>query len=634
MRLTAGLPRAALVGLAAFSAAALAAGVGRAAVTTYLPVALERIRDAPGLIGAVMLVNVAAGFAVPLWVGVWSDRLRARGLGRTGPFILGGSLVTSAGLVAIAAGAGAGYLALAAAALVAYVGLNAVTTAHRALIPETYGDADRAAATAAEELAMLAGTTVGVAAGGVLVEWRTWAPFAAAAVAVPLLSAPTVRRMRGRERAGDPIAPAEARAPLRYYAGLVARHDGVRRVLIAQALWVLGYAALPAFFVLYADHVLGLRPAAAGGLLVAFGLLTGVAMILAGMERRAERHLPLLALGVVLMGGGLLAMTPADRVVEAAPGLVAAAFGFGLLSTLGFPVMSRFIPPGEAGAYTAAYFSARSIAGAVALPAAGGAIAATGSYRALVACGGVAALLALVPLAPMLPRPRLRRPRLADARTAGRALTLLGAVSAAVLAAGLLVAETPLAAADHAIFRLLNDLGPGPALIDELLVGPDFRNYVLLTGGAVAAALVLRRDRALRLGLTLAATGVATWLVVRVMWLAWDRPRPQLTLDDVGVGAHDWSGYASFPSGHVAVWLAMSIAVWEVFPRARGPLLALVAAVAVTRMVGGAHFPSDVLGALVVGWAAARAVEALAASAATTIRAESRSGRNELSSSP
>jgi hypothetical protein len=91
------LPLATALGLAAFSAAALAAGLGRAALTTYLPVALERIRDAPGLIGTVMLVNVAAGFAVPLWVGVWSDRLRARGHSRTMPFILGGALLTSGG---------------------------------------------------------------------------------------------------------------------------------------------------------------------------------------------------------------------------------------------------------------------------------------------------------------------------------------------------------------------------------------------------------------------------------------------------------------------------------------------------------------------------------------------------------
>src|ERR671914_888288 len=60
--------------LFAFSLAAVGAGAGRALTTTYLPVLLERINDAPSLIGAVMTVNALAGFAVPIAVGVWSDR--------------------------------------------------------------------------------------------------------------------------------------------------------------------------------------------------------------------------------------------------------------------------------------------------------------------------------------------------------------------------------------------------------------------------------------------------------------------------------------------------------------------------------------------------------------------------------
>ena len=122
---------AATASLTAFSAAALGAGLGRGLVTTYLPVLLDDIRDAPGLIGTVMLVNTASGFVVPLGLGLWSDRLHRRGRSRTGPFILGGSLLTAGGLVAIALGHASTYLFLALAAAVAYTGLNAVTTAHR-----------------------------------------------------------------------------------------------------------------------------------------------------------------------------------------------------------------------------------------------------------------------------------------------------------------------------------------------------------------------------------------------------------------------------------------------------------------------------------------------------------------------
>ena len=80
--------------MVAFAAAAAGAGLGRAVTTTYLPVLLDRIANAPALIGAVMLVNAAAGFAIPLVVGIWSDRLRARGCSRTRPFVWGGSMVT------------------------------------------------------------------------------------------------------------------------------------------------------------------------------------------------------------------------------------------------------------------------------------------------------------------------------------------------------------------------------------------------------------------------------------------------------------------------------------------------------------------------------------------------------------
>ena len=124
--------------LVVFGAAALGAGLGRAVTTSYLPVLLDRIEDAPGKIGTVMLVNATAGLAVPLVVGFWSDRRSARGGSRRLPFVLGGSLVSAGGLGAVALGFSSSYILLAAFGAVVYVGLNAVTTAHRALVPEAF----------------------------------------------------------------------------------------------------------------------------------------------------------------------------------------------------------------------------------------------------------------------------------------------------------------------------------------------------------------------------------------------------------------------------------------------------------------------------------------------------------------
>ena len=151
-------------------------------------------------------------------------------------------------------------------------------------------------------------------------------------------------------------------------------------------LWVTSYAALTPFMVLYAEEVLGLRAAAAGVLLAGFGLLTGAGMLW-GARLPAERLRGALLLGVALLGGGLLAALAASNVAQAALPFAAAALGVGLVSAVGFPYFTRFVPDGQAGRYAGAFFSARAIATTAALPTAGLLIAATGSYRALLAMG-------------------------------------------------------------------------------------------------------------------------------------------------------------------------------------------------------------------------------------------------------
>jgi membrane-associated phospholipid phosphatase len=219
-------------------------------------------------------------------------------------------------------------------------------------------------------------------------------------------------------------------------------------------------------------------------------------------------------------------------------------------------------------------------------------------------------------------------------------------VTGVVLGAGIVVERTRLAGIDESLFLALNGLGHGPDLLDDVIVGPDFRNYALLAVATTAAAIRWRRAKVLRsLGLV-ALAGLLAFAMVRCIWALWDRARPQEVLDDAAVGAHDWAPYPSFPSGHVAVWLAMALVIGVLFPRSRLPLLALVATVALTRIVFGAHFPSDVLAAVVIGWAAARAAVRIVPardapgsagaqlSDAATMRAESRSRRNELTSPP
>jgi membrane-associated phospholipid phosphatase/MFS family permease len=389
--------------LAAFGLVAVGVGAGRAITTSFLPVLLDRIQHSPGLIGVAMLVNPLAGFVVPLAIGVWSDRRAAGKLGRRLPFVVGGTLLTSGGLAALALGSSGSYVVLVLAGATVYAGLNATTTAHRAIVAEGFEDRARPAATSAQEVAMLVGGLAGIVAGGALIGSSPALLFLGSALALPLFALPTVASVRGRgtepaPAASDTGAGGRARDLL-----AVARAPGAREVLAAQVLWVMAYASLPAFFVLYAEEVLRLGAAPASLLLAGLGLLTGIGMLVAG-RTQPERVYPLLLTGAGLLGGGLVGAAAFDDVVLVAGPIGVAAVGFGLVTALGFPYFARFIPEGRSGRYSGMYFSARAIASAVALPTSGVLVAATGSYRALLLQGGTA-LLALGPLARAAARP-------------------------------------------------------------------------------------------------------------------------------------------------------------------------------------------------------------------------------------
>jgi membrane-associated phospholipid phosphatase len=62
-------------------------------------------------------------------------------------------------------------------------------------------------------------------------------------------------------------------------------------------------------------------------------------------------------------------------------------------------------------------------------------------------------------------------------------------------------------------------------------------------------------------------------------------------------------GNASFPSGHSTTAGAFIVAGWLIFPRLRPLFVIIGGAVAISRIVVGAHFPSDVLAGLFLGTA-------------------------------
>jgi membrane-associated phospholipid phosphatase len=207
-------------------------------------------------------------------------------------------------------------------------------------------------------------------------------------------------------------------------------------------------------------------------------------------------------------------------------------------------------------------------------------------------------------IAPAPARPRTAPTRAEPLRDAVRAWAPRLALS--MLLAWAVAAALPLlAGADERLFLAINRLGDGPEWLYQAL-DPHSRNYLLLAAAATLTVLAVTRRVRFAGGalLAMAFAGVFSDLVLEVIQLAVDRPRPEEALgaDVLLTHGRHWSHIPSFPSGHLIVTTALVTAACAMAPLLRAPAFAYLAAVAVTRITFGAHFPLDVVVGVIVGW--------------------------------
>ena len=165
----------------------------------------------------------------------------------------------------------------------------------------------------------------------------------------------------------------------------------------------------------------------------------------------------------------------------------------------------------------------------------------------------------------------------------------------------------PLASLDEALLRLVVDLRWGPlTALMALLSAWWVKGVVIAAAGAVADWR--RRPRSVPWSALLATAALLlASLASGLLKDAFDRARPTLAEPLVSLPAD-----ASLPSGHAATAAAAAGVVALLHPRLRLPLAGLVAAIALSRVYLGVHYPSDVLAGAGLGLAIAWLVVALA----------------------
>lgn len=133
----------------------------------------------------------------------------------------------------------------------------------------------------------------------------------------------------------------------------------------------------------------------------------------------------------------------------------------------------------------------------------------------------------------------------------------------------------------------------GFALVSRLGDGPFW--YALMTLLVLGDGL-----EGLAVSLRLAATGVVALAVYRAMKRWTRRPRPFASDARIQAWVAPLDEF-SFPSGHTLHAVAFTVVTLAYYPLLAWVLVPFTVAVAISRVVLGLHYPSDVLVALALG---------------------------------
>lgn len=116
----------------------------------------------------------------------------------------------------------------------------------------------------------------------------------------------------------------------------------------------------------------------------------------------------------------------------------------------------------------------------------------------------------------------------------------------------------------------------------------------------MGAILASRGTAGLQAVLHMAAVGLSCTLLYKWLKTATSRPRPYQVNLSISCNARPLDPF-SFPSGHTLHAVAFTIVALSYFPQLSWLLIPLTSLIALSRVVLGLHYPSDVLAGTFIG---------------------------------
>lgn len=158
---------------------------------------------------------------------------------------------------------------------------------------------------------------------------------------------------------------------------------------------------------------------------------------------------------------------------------------------------------------------------------------------------------------------------------------------------------------DREVFQLLERAGGyfgiGPTIGWLTLIGGGYflESFALLL---LSSGYLLRVEHLKHAGWLSAYAIGLSGSIAFCLKILFGRARPSLGLSPWAfIGPTFFYRYQSFPSGHATITFALAATLSRLWPRARWPFFLGAGVIALSRVLTGSHFPSDVFGGALLG---------------------------------